>query len=61
LGRRETAKFFAMGLDSPDHTKSSPSGSRFFYTTSFVIATENKIWHVGQFTGMSASSQQVPA
>jgi hypothetical protein len=31
-----------MGLDSPDHTKSGPSGSGFFYTTSFVIATENK-------------------
>jgi hypothetical protein len=43
LGRRETAKFFAMGLDSPDHTKSGPSGSGFFYTTSFGIATENKI------------------
>jgi hypothetical protein len=31
-----------MGLDSPDHTKSSPSGSGFFYTTSFVIATGNE-------------------
>jgi len=31
-----------MGLDSPDHTKSGPSGSGFFYTTSFVIATENE-------------------
>jgi hypothetical protein len=42
LGRRGTEKFFAMGLDSRDHTKSGPSGSGFFYTTSFVIATENK-------------------
>jgi hypothetical protein len=30
LGRRGTEKFFAMGLDSPDHTKSGPSGSGFF-------------------------------
>jgi len=43
LGRRGTAKFFAMGLDSRDHTKSGPSGSDFFYTTSFVIVTGNKI------------------
>jgi len=42
LGRRGTEKFFAMGLDSPDHTKSGPSGSGFFYAMSFVIATENK-------------------
>jgi hypothetical protein len=41
LGQRGTAKFFAMGLDSPNHTKSGPSGSGFFYTTPFVIATEN--------------------
>jgi hypothetical protein len=31
-----------MGLDSPDHTRSGPSGSGFFCTTSFVIATENE-------------------
>jgi hypothetical protein len=42
LGRRGTGKFFAMGLDSPDHTKSSPSGSGFFYTTSFGIAAQNE-------------------
>jgi len=35
-------KFFAMGLDSRDHTKSGPSGSGFFYPTSFGSATENK-------------------
>ena len=34
LGRRGTGIFFAMGLDSPDHTKSGPSGARFFGTTS---------------------------
>jgi len=26
----------------------------FLKTTSFVIATKTKIWHVGQITGMSA-------
>jgi hypothetical protein len=31
-----------MGLDSTDHIKSGPSGSRFSYTTSFVIAMESK-------------------
>ena len=30
LGRRGTDKFFAMGIDSPDHTKSSPTGGYFF-------------------------------
>jgi hypothetical protein len=42
LGRRETAKFFAMGLDSRDHTKSGPSGRIFFYTTSFGIAAQTR-------------------
>jgi hypothetical protein len=28
--RREAEIFFAMGLDSPNHTKSSPSGAVFF-------------------------------
>jgi hypothetical protein len=28
--RREAEIFFAMGLDSPNHTKSSPSGAMFF-------------------------------
>jgi hypothetical protein len=59
LGRRGTAKFFAMGLDSRDHTKSSPSGSGFFYTTSFVIATKTKIWHVrAQSTARRATGLQ---
>jgi len=31
-----------MGLDSRDHTKSSPSGSGFFYTTSFGIAAQTR-------------------
>jgi hypothetical protein len=31
LGFRKTRIFFPMGLDSPDHTKSSPSGVRFLY------------------------------
>jgi hypothetical protein len=31
-----------MGIDSGAHTKSSPSGVDFFYTTSFIIATDNK-------------------
>ena len=31
-----------MGIDSRAHTKSSPTGSEFFYTTSFVSATETK-------------------
>jgi hypothetical protein len=31
-----------MGLDSPNHTKSGPSGGRFFYTTSSAVATASK-------------------
>jgi hypothetical protein len=42
LGRRGTGKFFAMGLDSRDHTRSGPSGGGFFYTTSFGIAAQNE-------------------
>jgi hypothetical protein len=30
LGRRGTKMFFSMGLDNPNHTKSSPSGTHFF-------------------------------
>jgi hypothetical protein len=30
LGQREMRIFFPMGLDSPNHTKSGPSGARFF-------------------------------
>jgi hypothetical protein len=30
LGSHGTEMFFPMGLDSPNHTKSSPSGARFF-------------------------------
>ena len=48
-----------MGLDSRDHTKSSPSGSGFFYTTSFVIATKTKIWPIGQITGATGVSMHV--
>jgi hypothetical protein len=33
-----------MGIDRSEHTKSGPSGSGFLYMTSFVIATEDKIW-----------------
>jgi hypothetical protein len=55
LGRRGTGKFFAMGLDSPNHTKSSPSGGEISYTTSFVIATANKISPIGQITGAGVS------
>jgi hypothetical protein len=33
---------FLMRLNSPNHTKSGPSGSGIFYTTSFAIATETK-------------------
>jgi hypothetical protein len=33
LGKAKTGKFLSMGLDSPNHTKSGPSGGRFFYTT----------------------------
>jgi hypothetical protein len=31
-----------MGLDSPDHTKSGPSGWRLFCTTSSAVATASK-------------------
>jgi hypothetical protein len=45
-----------MGLDSRDHTRSGPSGSGFFYTTSFGIAAQNeRIWHVGQITAVPVS------
>ena len=50
LGRRGTDKFFAMGIDSRAHTKSSPSGSHFFTRRHPPSRRETKMGPVGQIT-----------
>src|SRR5260370_38083903 len=53
-------KFFAMGLDSRDHTTSGPSGRGFLCTASFASATENKIRPAGQITTRRRKPSRVP-
>jgi hypothetical protein len=42
LNKKGTGIFFAMGLDSPNHTRSSPSGTFFFCATSSESAMDKK-------------------
>jgi hypothetical protein len=45
-----------MGLDSPNHTKSGPSGARFFQDVIRHRHGKEK-FDVGQITGIRTSSQ----
>jgi hypothetical protein len=42
LNKKGTGIFFPMGLDSPNHTRSSPSGTFLFCATSSESATDKK-------------------